>query len=75
MRVHIGGKISRFSLLNMTITEAKKNYGGNWHSWVVPMSGENCKKKFVLQGVQKNYKQAEAEVVPSSSLVNSNYSS
>ena len=28
MRVHIGGKISRFSLLNMTITEAKKKLWG-----------------------------------------------
>ena len=36
-------------LLNMTITEARKNnkYGKNWLLWFIHMSGEYCRIIFV----------------------------
>ena len=34
----------------------KQNYGEIWPLWFISMSGESSKTIFVLQSVQKNYK-------------------
>ena len=53
MRVHIGGKISRFSLLNMTITEAKKTMGETGIHGLSPCQGRTVKKNLFYRVSRK----------------------